>query len=67
MSGPHCARRVSGSREQTTADEETSDGGSSCLREQGPPISQEYCHSRFDVSDGSHQLAPGRFCDWQHL
>ena len=30
-------------------------------------ISQEDCHSRFDVSDGSHQLAPGRFCDWQHL
>ena len=67
VGGPHCARRVSGSREQTTADEETSDGGRSCLCEQGPPISQEDCHLRFDVSDGNHQLAPGRFCDWQHL
>ena len=30
---------------------------------QGPP-SQEDSHSRFDLSDGSHQLAPGRLCDW---
>ena len=45
----------------------TSDGGNSCLREQGPPVSQEDYHSRFDVSDGSHQLAPGRFCDLQRL
>ena len=60
-------RRVSGGREQTAADEETGDGSSSCLREQGPPVSQEDCHSRFGVSDASHQLASGGFCDWQRL
>ena len=31
-----------------------------------PPIPQEESHSRFEVSDGSRQLALGRFRDWQH-
>ena len=55
--------------EQTTADEKTSNGGSSCLCKQGPPIPQEVRQlllwARSDVSDGNHQLAPGRFCDCQ--
>ena len=54
---PDDRSRVSSSREQITIDEEKCDGSSSCFCKQGPPIYHEDSHLRFDVSDGSHQLA----------